>query len=141
MRVRIEWLWIVGFVGMNVAANAQTPSPLTAGAAFDGTYGLVSSAKLNETYVSRGGTTGYCPGRTPGALTITQNRAQYTAETGLQVEGTIGANGQLTMRSVGPGPTRPVEVQVSGSVDRSGAVRVRQRGNSCSYDFVWQKRS
>lgn len=141
MQVRIEWLWIVGFLGMNVAADAQTPSTLTAGAAFDGTYGFVSSAKLNETYVSRGGATGYCPDRTPGALTIAQGQARYTAETGLQVGGTVGSNGQLTMRSVTGGPTRPVEVQVSGSVDRSGAVRVRQRGNSCSYDFVWQKRS
>jgi hypothetical protein len=37
------------------------------------------------------------------------------------------------------GAYRPVEINLSGNIDGSGTVRARQIGNSCSYDFVWQK--
>jgi hypothetical protein len=36
--------------------------------------------------------------------------------------------------------SRPVEVNLNGSVDATGTVHARQIGNSCSYDYVWQKR-
>jgi hypothetical protein len=37
------------------------------------------------------------------------------------------------------GGYRPFEISVSGNVDGAGTARVRQKSNSCSYDFVWQK--
>jgi hypothetical protein len=30
-------------------------------------------------------------------------------------------------------------MDAGGSIDGNGTARVRQRGGSCSYDFVWQK--
>jgi hypothetical protein len=52
MRRQIGLLSIVGFFGLLGAADAQTLSASTAGAGFDGTYLLVSSAKVNEMYTS-----------------------------------------------------------------------------------------
>jgi hypothetical protein len=34
---------------------------------------------------------------------------------------------------------RPIELSVDGSIDGAGTARARQRSNSCSYNFVWQK--
>jgi hypothetical protein len=45
------------------------------------------------------------------------------------------------MRSEMVGSSRPARMQASGTVDGSGTVHVRQKGSSCSYDFVWQKQS
>jgi hypothetical protein len=137
----IGLLSIAGFLGLHAVADAQTSAPSATIASLDGAYAYVSSAKVNQTYVSRGGTTGFCPDRAPGPLTIGQGRARYATETGLQVDGTVGPGGELAMRSVTAGPSRPIELRVSGRIDGSGTVRARQRGNSCSYDFVWQKRS
>ena len=128
-----------GLIGVCAGAGAQTPP--TGAAGFDGSYGYVSSAKVNQTYTSRGGATGFCPDRAPGPLRIAQGRAQYTTESGLRVNGTVGPSGQLTMRSTTAGPERAVELRVNGRVDPTGTARARQQGNSCSYDFVWQKRS
>jgi len=124
---------IVVLAALTGAAAAQTPSP------FDGTYRVVSSAKVTETYTAKGGQSGPCPDRTPGPLTIAQGQARYLSETGLQVAGTVGPQGQLTMRAQAPGASRPVEVEVNGQVNAAGTARARQLGFSCSYDFVWQK--
>jgi hypothetical protein len=141
MRRRIGLLSIVGFFGLIAVADAQTPSP-TAGASFDGTYRLVSSVKLNKTYVSRKGQTGLCPDRTAGPLTIAQGQARYTSATGYQLEGTVGPQGELAMRAIAPpigGGSQPIEINVSGRIDGTGTVRARQSTRSCRYDFVWRK--
>ena len=76
MRTHIGLVWIVAFVASLAAANAQTPPPSTAGAAFDGTYRLVSSATVNQTFMTRKAQVGQCPDRRPGPLTIVQGRAR-----------------------------------------------------------------
>ena len=143
MRRQIGLLAIVGFFGLLAAAAAQTPSPSTAGAPFDGTYRLVSSARVTKTYVTRGGQMGQCPDRRAGPLTIAAGEARYTSATGRQLEGTVGSQGELTMRLIAPpnsgGGYRPIELIVSGTIDGTGTARARQLSNSCSYDFVWRK--
>jgi hypothetical protein len=137
MRRQIGLLWIVGFFGLLAAANAQTPS--TPGAPVNGTYRFVSSAKVNETYTARGGQMAQCPARKAGPLRIAKGQAHYTTATGYRLQGPVGAQGELTMRSVERGSYNPIEITVSGTVDGTGTVRARQTSNSCSYDFVWQK--
>jgi hypothetical protein len=110
--------------------------------AFDGTYQLVSSAKVDKTYTTRKGQMGQCPNRIAGPLTIVQGQARYTSATGYQVEGTVGSQGELAMRSSAPptlGGSQPIEISVYGRIDGTGTVRARQRSNLCSYDFVWRK--
>jgi hypothetical protein len=86
MRRQIVLLSIVGFFGLLAIADAQTPSASTAGAAFDGTYQLVSSTKVNPKHTSSKGDMAPCPDRTPGPLTIAQGQARYTAETGYELQ-------------------------------------------------------
>jgi hypothetical protein len=142
MRQGIVWPWAVIFFGMlaAAAAQAQTPSP------YDGTYRFVSSAKLNATYVARNGRTGPCPDRRAGPLHIVNGQAHYTTATGYKLRGTVGPQGQLAMRIVAPpnssnAGSAPLDIIVNGKLDNTGTARVRQTSNSCSYDFVWQKRS
>ena len=143
MQKGIGWLWIVGFLGLLSAANAQTPSPSTAGTQFDGTYALVSSTMVNQTYTSRNGRLAQCPNRRAGPLHIANGRARYTTSTGNKLKGTVGPRGELEMRIITPpgsgGSYRPVEINLNGSIDGSGTVHARQIGNSCSYDFVWRR--
>jgi hypothetical protein len=142
MRRQIALLGIVGFFGLLGAAVAQTPSSVP-GASFDGTYRFVSSASVNKTYVTRGGHMGQCPDRRAGPLTIFGGQAHYTTATGRKLKGRVGSQGELAMRLVAPpssgGGYRPFEISVSGNVDGAGTARARQKSNSCSYDFTWQK--
>ena len=142
MRRQIGLLWIVGFFGLVAAADAQTPSS-TAAAPFDGKYRFVSSARVNQTYISRKGVMAQCPSRIPGSLTIAQGRARYTSGSGYRLRGTVGPQGELEMRAEEPSKwgTQPIDISVSGTIDGSGTVHVRQLSHSCSYDFVWQKAS
>ena len=139
MRSQIALVWIVAFVASLAAADAQTPPPSAAGAAFDGTYRLVSSARVNQTFMTRKAQVGQCPDRRPGPLTISQGRARYRSATGYPLRGTVGPQGELAMRASGPGQSQPIEIRVSGQIDGAGTVRARQTSNSCNYDFVWQK--
>ena len=86
---------------------------------------------------------GQCPGRRAGPLTVVQGQARYTSATGRPLVGTVGPQGELAMRLVAPpssgGGYRPFEISVSGNIDGTGTVRARQKSNSCSYDFIWQK--
>ena len=86
---------------------------------------------------------GQCPDRRAGPLTIYSGQAHYTTATGRKLRGRVGPQGELAMRMVAPpssgGGIRPFEISVSGNVDGAGTARARQRSNSCSYDFVWQK--
>jgi hypothetical protein len=141
MQKRLRGLWVVGFFASLAVANAQTPS--TAGAPFDGTYRLVSSANVNSTYTTRKGQTAPCPARRAGTLHIVNGEAHYRSATGYRVGGTVGPQGELAMRATAPannGGSQPIAINLSGSVDASGAVHGRQTSYSCSYDFVWQKR-
>ena len=142
MQKKIEWLWALGFFGVLAAANAQAPS--AAGAAFDGTYRVVSSASLNATYTDRNGRTGPCLNRRPGPLHIANGRARYTTATGYKLRGTVGPQGELTMGLVAPpnssnAGSQPLNLSMNGQIDSTGTARARQTSNSCSYDFVWQK--
>jgi hypothetical protein len=141
MQKNIGWLWAAGFFGLLAAANAQTPPPSTAGTPFDGTYRLVSAATVNATYTTRKGQTGPCPNRRAGPLHIANGKARYTTATGYRVRGTVGPQGELAMRAIGPSSwaSQPIDLSVSGTVDGGGTARVRQLSHSCSYDFVWQK--
>jgi hypothetical protein len=139
MLKQIGLVWIVAFVALLAAADAQTPQPSSAGAVFDGTYRLVSSARVNQTFMTRKAQVGQCPDRRPGPLTVMQGRARYKSATGYPLRGTVGPQGELAMRAAGPGQSQPIEISVSGQIDGAGTVHARQTSNSCNYDFVWQK--
>jgi hypothetical protein len=139
MRRQIGLLSIVGFFGLLGTADAQTASALTAGPAFDGTYQAVASAKVNQMYIEQKGNMIPCPDRMPGQLTIVQGQARYIDASGDPVDGTVGPQGELAMGVAEPGGARAMELAVRGSIAANGTVRARQEGNSCSYDFVWQK--
>ncbi|HEY3910297.1 MAG TPA: hypothetical protein VGM07_10440 [Stellaceae bacterium] len=143
MKKGICLLSAIGFFGLLASGHAQTPPAATAAGQFDGTYAFVSAAKANQTYTTRGGRLFQCPELSAGPLTIAQGRASYTTATGHQLTGTVGPQGQLAMGSMAApssgGGYRPVETNVSGRIEASGYARARQIGNSCSYDFLWQK--
>jgi hypothetical protein len=143
MRRQLGLVGIIGFFGLHAVAvaQAQSPPPVTARAVFDGTYQVVSSTRVNQTYVQRGGMTGFCPEATPGALVIAQNRISYTTESGRRLDGIVGPAGEIDMRYAVPTTFQPTRINVFGRVDTTGTVRLRQEGNSCSYDLIWQKRS
>jgi len=131
MRTKIGVMAIAGFLALLAPAEAQI--------AFDGTYQLSSSTKLSDSFVSRRGDMGFCPDRRPGSLTIANGMVRYTTETGRNLSGLVRPNGDFEINSVEADGTSPL--RVGGIIDNNGAVRVRQIGNSCSYDFVWQKQS
>ena len=139
MRKGLGWLWAVGFFGFFAVGNAQTPPPSAGGSYYDGTYRLVSSALVNATYTTRKGQTGPCPNRRAGPFHIENGKARYTTASGFRVRGTVGPQGELAMRAEEPGGAREMDLDVRGSIAANGTVRARQEGNSCSYDFVWQK--
>src|SRR5258707_15404324 len=134
MRRQIGLLWIVGFFGLAAAADAQRPSA-TATAPFDGKYRFVSSARVNQTYISRKGVMAQCPSRIPGSLTIAQGRARYTSGSGYRLRGTVGPQGELAMRASGPSGSQPIEIRVNARIDDTVSVRARQATHSSSDDF------
>jgi hypothetical protein len=135
---QIGLLWIVGFFGLVAAADAHTPQS-NAAAPFDGTYRFASSAKVNKMYTTKKGLMAQCPDRRPGPLRIVRGQARYTTATGYKLRGTVGPQGELAMRSSAPGISRPIDINLNGSIDPTGTVRARQISNACSYDFVWHK--
>ncbi|SRR5260221_10895845 len=137
MRREIAVLSVVGLLGSAAYAQAQSP-----GGGFDGTYQPVSSKKVSQTYVTQKGMMGECPDRTPGPLTIRNNMVEYISETGRRFEGTVNSQGQLVMKGIEQVNTdgNPFRMNVTGTVDGTGAAHVRQLGNSCSYDIIFQKR-
>ena len=144
MRTHIGLFGAAGVFGLLTAANAQTPPPSAAGASFDGTYRFVSTAKVNPTYTTRNGQTGFCPDRRPGPLHVANGRARYTTTTGYRLTGTVGPQGELAMRVIAPPNSSnagsfPLDINANGTIDGTGMARARQLSHSCSYDFVWQK--
>ncbi|HUC10481.1 MAG TPA: hypothetical protein VL985_08650 [Stellaceae bacterium] len=135
---------LVGLLTLFTAANAQSPPPLGAGSAFDGTYRLVSSTNVNTTYTDRNGRMAQCPSRRPGPLHIVDGRVRYTNATGYKLKGTVGPQGELAMSLLAPpnssnAGSQPLNLSVRGQIDSAGTAHLRQISNSCSYDFVWQK--
>ena len=141
MRNSIGLVGAVGLVGWLASAHAQAPAPAAASAAFDGTYRVVSSANVNQTFTDKNGRSGPCPNRKPGPIHIANGLARYTTSTGYKIRGTVSPQGELSMQVLAPGGSRPLSMTVSGNIDNTGTVRVRQTSNACSYDFVWQKAS
>jgi hypothetical protein len=124
----------VGIFALLVVGNAQAAS-----APYDGTYRFVSAAKVNETYTSYHGQTGMCPDRKPGPLHIQGTRVRYTAASGNKFRGTVGPQGELTLRSEMVGGSRPFHMDATGNIDGGGVAHIRQRSASCSYGFTWQR--
>jgi hypothetical protein len=96
--------------------------------------------------VARNGRTGPCPDRRAGPLHVAKGQARYTTATGYKLRGKVGPQGELEMHVVAPPNSSnagsfPIDLVVNGTIDGAGTVRARQNGHSCSYDFVWQKRS
>jgi hypothetical protein len=144
------WLWIIGFLCLLAAANAQTPSLSTSDTQFDGTYGFVSAARVNETYTTtRTHHIGQCAENLKvGPLTVTNAKAQYSGFgrlTRAGFEGTVGPQGELAMRLAstpatrGAGASPGVEITTRGRIDGNGTVSARQTGYLCSYDLIWRK--
>jgi hypothetical protein len=132
----------LGRVNGQVSPMPTPPAPpiqplAAAESPFDGTYRLVSATRVNDTFMNRGGDTGYCTDRTAGPLTIMQWQARYTTETGRDLTGPVGRRGEIDMRFVAPDGS--ASLYITGAIDGTGIARVRQRGNRCSYDFTWQK--
>lgn len=141
MKQSVGWLSIAGFFGVVATVSMQTPTPAAAAGPFDGTYHVVSSTRVNQTYTSKTGQMAQCPDRAPGPLTIHNSKARYTTESRHRLKGTVGSQGDLTMGMQAPGGSSPMSLNLSGNIDGSGAVHARQTGSSCSYDFVWQKQT
>jgi hypothetical protein len=131
MRKGMGVLSIAGFLGLLAAAAAASP--------FDGTYQVSSATKVTETFISRGGNVGFCPDRRPGPFTVADGLARYTTESGDNLAAQVAPNGQFEMRYVDSDGTGAL--RVLGAIDPNGRVYARQMGNSCTYDFVWQKQS
>ena len=129
MRMRTGLLSIVAILGLLAAAEAASP--------FDGTYQVSSAAKVNQTYVDRGGSMGQCPDRKPGPFTVVDGLARYTTHSGDNLAAQVSPNGQFEMRHVDPDGSGAL--RVLGAISPNGRVSARQMGNSCAYDFVWQK--
>jgi hypothetical protein len=81
---------------------------------------------------------GHCPDRRPGPLHVVGGKAHYTTASGRRIEAMVGPQGEIDMRMSLPG-TNTLEMHAAGKIDDNGTATVRQRGNSCSYDFVWKK--
>jgi hypothetical protein len=99
-------LWIIGFFGLLAAAGGQPSSLQAATSQFDGTHAFVSQTNLNETFFAvQTEHIRRClpPPFKTEPLTITSGQARYTSPRGLQFEGTVGSQGELTMR-VPPSP-------------------------------------
>jgi hypothetical protein len=139
MRSRVGLLSLLGLLGLIATADAQTPT----NTAFDGTYRVVSTAKVNQTYLSKAGRALPCVDRTPGPLTIVNGHAKYTTETGIELVGAVAPNGELDLQPMDPhagaGLGRPFGLRMKAAIDSTGTVHARQTGFSCSYDFVWRK--
>ena len=132
MRSQIGLLSLVGLLSLLATADAQTPPRSIANTAFDGTYRLVSTAKVNETYRSRGGQMLQCSDRTPGPLTIVNGHAKYTTETGHEISGTVGPNGVLDLRMMagaGEVHSRPLEMHTTAQIDSTGTRWTTQKRN------------
>src|SRR5436190_14993526 len=98
MRRQVGLLSLVGILALIAPADAQTRSSGVM-TPFDGTYQLVSAARVNQMYTTKKGLMAQCPDRRPGPLHIERGRARYTSATGYRLRGRVDSQGQLAMRS------------------------------------------
>jgi hypothetical protein len=143
MRKGTGWLSLVGFFGLVVVADAQTPRSSSAGAAFDGTYRFISSTIVSPTYMTSGGRMNRCVDDwQAGPLTIVRGQARFSTINFvlLDFEGTVGSQGELAMQSVPQpgGHGGRIEGSLNARVDNTGTARARLTAR-CTYDFVWRK--
>lgn len=131
-------LSIAAIFGFGAPIDAQTRSSVPT-TPYDGIYHLVSSAKVNQMYTTKKGLMAQCPDRRPGPLHVERGRARYTSATGYRLRGRVDPQGQLAMRSSAPGISRPIDINLNGTIDPNGTVHARQISNACNYDFVWQR--
>ena len=81
---------------------------------------------------------GHCPDRKPGPLHVVAGKAYYTMASGHRIAAMVGPQAELEMKMSTPG-TNTLEMHAAGGIDNTGTAHLRQRGNSCSYDFVWKR--
>src|SRR2546421_12759144 len=103
MQKHFVWLWVVGFFGLVVATDAQTPSPPAVTAQFDGTYAFVASTRVNETYTITGSNRfGQCDKmkirRASSRARGQTSEVGVTLETKERFEGTGRPQGELSLR-------------------------------------------
>jgi len=128
MQKHIGWLWIVGFFGLLAAADAQTSSLPATSTQFDGVYAFVSSAKANETWRDFHNREHPCGDyREGGSLIISNGQARYSRPR-RDFEGTVGPQGELTMRAPADIPAKTgwgspgIERLITGRIDGSSRV-------------------
>jgi hypothetical protein len=139
MRIHVGLISVCALTGLLAAVTVVQAQPASTNTAFDGTYRLVSSTRVNKSYTSSHGKIGFCPDRRAGSLAIADGAALYTAQTGYELLGAVGPHGELALKVVAVGRGRPLELDATGGIDANGRAHVRQRGPRCSYDFAWQK--
>jgi hypothetical protein len=150
MQKDIGWLSIIAFFGLAAAANAQAPSPPAATTQLDGTYAFLSATTLNQTFMAGGTRRVQCPDRKAEPLTILRGQARYSSRrvngrARLELEGTVGSQGELAMRREPDPESRPggstpgMEFFAYGRIDSTGTARVRQIGSRCNVEFTWQR--
>jgi hypothetical protein len=136
MQKQIGWFWMIGFFGLVATADAQTASPPAANPQFDGTYGFVSSTRVNETYAVTGSNRiGQCRKMLKvGPLTIVNAQARFSSGASGQnlYEGRANSQGELAMRSAEPTPHGGwagvgSERMVFGRIQGGGTVHARQK--------------
>ena len=76
-------------------------------------------------------------------LSLVGPTAWYAAM-GNQFAGTVGPQGELVMRVVGPaawpeGVMPGYEINLGVRIDRNGTARGRAVSRACAYDLVWEK--
>ena len=80
---------------------------------------------------------GHCQDRRLGPFTVVDGLVRCTTEAGDNLVAQVAPNGRFEMRFVEADGS--VALRVLGEISDNGKVYVRQMGNSCTYDFVWQK--
>lgn len=79
----------------HAAWRGRVPDPADAAMMLDS--GLIDESQRDVHIIN--GHSAQCPNRKPGPLHIVGGRVDYTTATGYRLEGTVGSQGELTMRS------------------------------------------
>jgi len=139
------WSPLVGIFGIaSIGAVAQTSPALPPVTEYDGTYAFVSSANVNDSYMTMTARMGACPrGKVVGPLTTVNGQARYSSsKNSPQKVGTVGSRGELAMRLIliqsNAGAVLR-EITLIGRINDDGTIRARQIGYYCSYDLIWEK--
>lgn len=125
------------------AVQAQTPTSITK---YDGTYAWVSASNINESFKDFNNREHPCLYVSDvGPLIVASGQAQYYFPNFDQSlnEGTVGSEGELTMRLVAtPAHNKDwslPEISTTGRIDGKGIVHARRMSGHCEHDLTWQK--